>query len=144
MNLKIKSTLIIIGTFIIGLIVGIIVTKSFFHPPGVIDKIAELKSPRGFMERFERIIEPTQSQRSKIRKILRDHFEKVHEQSRQFRGRFMQLNDSLRTELDPILTDEQKERLDEMEKRFREHERGGFGMRPPHPKRKFPKEKKDN
>ena len=144
MNLKVKSTLIIIGTFVIGMIVGIIVTKSFFHPPKMIDKIAELRSPHGFMERFERIIEPTESQKTKIRNILREHFEKMHKQSQQFRGRFMNLNDSLRAELDPILTDEQKARLDEMQKRFKEHERGGFGLRPPRPNRNFPSEKKDN
>jgi hypothetical protein len=139
MNLKVKSSLIIIVTLIIGMALGIILSRSIFRPPKMIDRIAELRSPEGFMERFERIINPSESQKDKIREILNTHFERVHNQSLKFRDQFAELNDSLRIELEPILNDEQKERLDKMTERFREHDRDGFGPRPPHPKRNYPK-----
>ena len=140
MNLKVKSSLIIIVTLIIGMALGIILAQSFFRPPNMFDKMSALRSPEGFAERFERIIDPNESQKEKIREILQFHFQKMHNQSSEFRQRFMQLNDSLRAELDPILNDEQKDRLNKMEERFREHGREGFGQRPPHPQRKFPGE----
>ncbi len=141
MNLKVKSSLIIIVTLIIGIVLGIILTRSFFWPPSMFDKMSALRSPEGFAERFERIIDPSESQKEKIREILQFHFQKMHNQSTEFRQRFMQINDSLRAELDPILNDDQKERLDKMERRFREHNRPGFGPRPSHPDRRFPKER---
>jgi hypothetical protein len=139
MNLKVKSSLIIIVTFVIGMILGIILTQSLYPPPKMIDKISILRSRGGFMERFERIIQPNEVQKEKIREILEIHFERMHSQSKKFRDQFVELNDSLRTELEPILNDEQKERLEKMTERFREHDRPGFGPRPRHPKRKFPK-----
>jgi hypothetical protein len=138
MNLKVKSSVIIIGTFVLGMIIGSIFMRSFFGPPEMRDRIRELRKPEGFMENFERIIKPTDVQSEQIREILRSHFERVHKNSKEFRERFIQLNDSLRAELDPVLSEEQKARLDEMEKRFREHERPEFGPRPPHPQRDFP------
>ena len=140
MNLKVKSSLIIVFTFILGMIVGIILIRSFFPPPKMIDRIAEGRTPRGFLDRFERVINPTESQREEIGKILRQHFEKMHNQSKKFRERFLQLNDSLRIELDPILSVEQKERFDKFEKRIREHEKRKFDRERLHPRRKFPGE----
>ena len=141
MNLKVKSSLIIIVTFIIGLVLGIIITKSFFRPPKMIDRITELRKQEGFMKRFEKIIDPDESQKEKIKFILQNHFERMHNQSLEFRDRFMNLNDSLRADLDPILNDEQKERLDKMKERMREHGKPGFGPRPMHPKRRNPSER---
>ena len=142
MNLKVKSSLIIIVTFVFGMVLGSIFTKSFLGPPEMMDRIAKLRNPEGFMERFEQILDPDDSQKEKIRYILQNHFERMHNQSLEFRERFMNFNDSLRTELDPILNDEQKERLDKMEERMREHGRPGFGPRPMHPKRRIPGENK--
>ena len=141
MNLKVKSSLIIIVTLIIGMVLGVIFTRSFFRPPNMFDIMSELRSPRGFAERFERIIDPSESQKEKIRYILQLHFERIHNQSQQFRKHFIELSDSLRADLDPILNEDQKERLDKMEERFREHKRPGFGPRPPHPNRKIPGER---
>ena len=47
MNLKVKSSLIIVFTFILGMIVGIIFMRAFFPPPNMIDRIAEGRTPRG-------------------------------------------------------------------------------------------------
>jgi len=142
MNLKVKSSLIIVCTFILGMVVGIIFMRALFPPPNMIDRIAEGRTPRGFMDRFERVINPTESQREEIKKILGQHFERMHNQSVKFRDHFKQMNDSLRIELNPILSDEQKERLDGFEKRMMERQKQAFGPARPHPKRKFPGERR--
>jgi len=142
MNLKVKSSVIIVGTFTLGMVVGMIFIRSFFPPPKMIDRIAEGRTPRGFMDRFERVINPTESQREEIGKILQQHFKRMHNQSEKFRNRFIQLNDSLRFELDPILSDEQKERLDRFEKRMQERVKKAFGRERQPPRRKFPGERK--
>jgi hypothetical protein len=140
MNLKVKSSLIVLVTFILGLVVGSIFTRSFFSPPKMMDRILAGRSPEGFAERFEKIIDPDESQKEKIREVLNLHFERMHGQSLEFRNHFGELRDSLRADLEPILTDEQIKRFDEMEEKFREHGRQGFGPRSPHPKRKFLRE----
>lgn len=142
MNLKVKSSLIIVFTFILGMIVGIIFMRAFFPPPNMIDRIAEGRTPRGFMDRFERVINPTESQREEIEKILQQHFERMHNQSIKFRDHFKQMNDSLRIELDPILSDEQKGRLDRFEQRMLEREKRTFGKEHPHSQRRFPGERR--
>lgn len=142
MNLKVKSSLIIIVTFILGLVVGSIFTRSFFGPPEMMERIAKIREPEGFIERFENIIKPNDSQKEKIRYILQNHFERMHNQSQKFRSRFEELNDSLRTELDPILNEEQKERLDKMKERMIQHGGKGFGPKPMHPKKRNPDERK--
>ena len=142
MNLKVKSSIIIVSTFILGMVVGIILMRSVFPPPKMIDRIAEGRTPKGFMDRFERIIDPTESQREEIEKILQRHFERMHNQSVKFRDHFKQMNDSLRIELNPILSDEQKERLDKFENRMMEREKQMFRHERTHPKRRFPGERR--
>lgn len=137
MNLKIKSSLIIIVTLIIGFVLGIFFTKSFFPPIDMIERIAELRSPDGFMRRFERIIQPTESQREKIREILKSHFDRFHLRSKKFRDQFSSLNDSLIVELNPVLNENQKLRLEKMFKNMKEEGMRHFGQRPPHPERKM-------
>jgi len=142
MNLKVKSSLIIVCTFILGMAIGIIFMRAFFPPPNMIDRIAEGRTPRGFMDRFERVINPTESQREEIEKVLKQHFERMHNQSVKFRDHFKQMNDSLRIELNPILSDEQKERLDRFEKRMMEREKQVFRHERPFQKRKYPDERR--
>jgi hypothetical protein len=143
MNLKVKSSLIIVCTFILGMVVGMIFIRAFFPPPKMIDRIAEGRTPRGFIDRFERVINPTDSQKEEIGKILRQHFEKMHKKSEKFRDHFKQMNDSLRIELNPILTDDQKERLDRFEKRMMEREKRAFRQDRPNHKRRLPGERKE-
>jgi hypothetical protein len=100
MNLKVKSSLIIIFTLIIGMLLGGVVVATFLKKDGMRDRIAAMRKPDGFSRRFERIIEPDSSQQEIIREILGKHFNRVKKTSH-----------SLRMELEPILTKEQKERL---------------------------------
>ena len=103
MNLKLKSSLIIIITLIIGMVLGGLIVGTFLKKDRIRDRIAHLRKPEGFVQRFERIIEPDSTQRERIRDILKAHFDRVEKTSFHFREKMMILNDSLRMELEPIV-----------------------------------------
>jgi hypothetical protein len=111
MNLKLKSSLIIIMTLIIGMVLGGLIVDTFLKKDRIRDRIAHLRKPEGFVQRFEQIIEPDSAQREIIRDILKAHFDRVEKTSVHFREQMRVLNDSLRMELEPILTEQQKEKL---------------------------------
>jgi len=125
MSLKCKTTLIIVITLIIGILIG-----TFLVAPPIarqrIRKIAKMRHREGFIRGLEQLIEPTDAQQDSIRIILvryGERFEGVFERQRK---EIIALMDSLRQQLDPILTDEQKARLERVARRAR-------CLRPPPP-----------
>jgi hypothetical protein len=58
------------------------------------------------------LIDPGPDQEEAVRKILSEHSERFSDISSEYRSEISTMMDSLRKDLDPILTDEQKERLD--------------------------------
>ncbi len=110
MSVKVKMSLIILVTLIVGMLLGALIQGAFmrnqFHK-----RITRLRTPEGFMRRFERVIRPTEEQKPEIDKILLKNFERFNKRLTppvQEMGRIM---DTLRMELDPVLTPEQKARL---------------------------------
>ena len=87
----------------------------------------------GFL--LERVIQPTPEQREKIDKILEKYADNIADKRRQAMKETAVLMDSLRSELEPILTEQQKIRLEEHRQRFefREERRRQFSrpMKPP-------------
>lgn len=130
MDIKIKSTLIILVTFIIGMIAGGMITQAFFKYQ--LEKALSMRLPKGFAAHFERIIEPTDVQRNALREILHKYGEKYSEIGQRIRKDFLPIQEAMRKELNSILTPEQRKRLD---MRFFEHRPKRFFQRFP---RKFP------
>jgi hypothetical protein len=113
---------IIIGTLLIGvaigaLVVGPLVARRHFK------RIADWRTPKGFAARIEEIIEPDESQVEALRSVLSKHGVALEDVMSQHRAEVRGLVDSLHADLDTILTEEQKERL---EKRMRHHRPPGF------------------
>lgn len=106
MKITTKTTMLLITTFLLGAICGAIV-QGFIIKQGMKKFVQHMHTPGGFIERFERIIEPTDEQRKEIRTILRRH----HRQMMRLQTEFPAQMDSIRNELDAILTPEQKQRL---------------------------------
>ena len=125
MNIKIKTTLIILITFIIGMVAGSMITRAYLKYR--MKKILSMNMPAGFAAHFERIIEPTDEQRKALREILYKYGEKMSEMRQKIRQEFLPINQAMQEELNSILTPEQKQRLEE---RFFRHGPGGF-FRPP-------------
>lgn len=112
MNIKVKTALIIISTLIIGIIFGALLSRAYMHHR--IRRAFTMISPARFIPVFEQTINPTPEQREQIRKIIREHTKTVSELQKTLREGMESSFESLRKELDAILTPEQKKRLEKM------------------------------
>jgi len=143
MDIKVKTTLVILFTFIIGMVAGSMLTQAFFKYR--MKKVLSMRGPEGFANHFERIIDPTPEQREAVRKILYKYGKKLAEEGEKIREQFRSNHEAINKELEAILTPEQKKRLEERffnperDKFFRDH-----GDRPPPPPwmKDFPKRDK--
>ncbi len=73
-----------------------------------------MRSARGLAHYFENVVQPDgEEQREAIRAILDEAAPKFADAMMESRERIRSLSDSVRAELDPLLTDEQRQRLDE-------------------------------
>ena len=133
MNLKVKTTLIIIATLIFGIICGALLSRAYLHYR--IRKAVVMVNPNRFMPFLERVINPTPEQREQIRTIIQDHAVEVLEIRKEFEKSMTSSFESLRKELDSVLTPEQKRRL---EKSMRERRPWMRRDRPRLPRRKAP------
>jgi len=102
---------IIVGTLLIGvvigaLIVGPLVARHHFK------RVADWRTPKGFAARLEEIIDPEEDQVDALRSILTRYGHSFDEVASRHRSEVKEMFDSLGAELDTILTDEQKERLE--------------------------------
>ncbi len=106
MKTRYKTIGLLFGTLIIGVVVGILLHATFLR--GQFRKhIHRLRTEDGFIQRFEDLIQPTEVQRVQLEKVLKKHFEEMDKQHEAFRD----LMDSLKTDIDSILTEEQRQRL---------------------------------
>jgi hypothetical protein len=99
---------------IVGLIFGVLVSSFFIsdrrdgHSPNGM-KI----SKEHFKKRMIRVIDPDEDQFDKIDPIIDKYAERTSEITDKYFEEFSAILDSMRIELEPILTDKQKERLQE-------------------------------
>ena len=106
MKTKYKTIGLLFGTLIIGVVVGMLLHATFLR--GQFRRhIHKIRTEDGFVQRFEDLIQPTEEQRVQLEKILKKHFEKMDAQHKVLRA----LMDSLRTDIDSVLTEEQRQRL---------------------------------
>lgn len=101
-----KTAAVLAGTFVLGGVLGFVLHGTFIRSD-FRRHVHHMRTPEGFIHRFERVIEPTDAQRKEIRKILRDHFQDMMKHQEQFQARM----DSVRQDIDALLTEEQKQRL---------------------------------
>ncbi|MBN1271973.1 MAG: hypothetical protein JXB26_06840 [Candidatus Aminicenantes bacterium] len=111
MNIKVKFILLILLIFILGIFTGGMLNRALLQHR--IRKAFSLRYPAPFITNFERIINPTPEQRQKIRKILEKHTRNIYNLRIEFQNSTKQELDNLRKELEPLLTEEQKARLEE-------------------------------
>jgi hypothetical protein len=128
MNVKTKSIIVIVSTLLIGMVLGSVITAAFIKNRAF-DRIADMRNERGFVNRIERLIQPDEEQKGKVREILVRHFEKMHMLGEEMRINFKAMNDSLIKDLGPILHPEQIERF---KKRMNRMKRFGGPPGKPH------------
>jgi len=104
-----KTVFLLTLVFILGGISGAVL-QGYLMRRHIKTVTRHMRTPEGFIERFERIIDPSDEQRKEIIAILEKH----HEKMMAFHKAFPLRMDSLKMDLDSVLTDEQKEKLQHM------------------------------
>jgi len=119
MKTKLKYSLILVTTLIIGMIIGFLISGRMISTR--VDQMRNYYTDNGFNREFIRIIQPSPEQRDEIMPILRkyaginrEHMLDFHEGQREL---FFELKD----ELDTHLTDEQIQKLNHVWERRKEH-----------------------
>ena len=158
MSIQWKSTFIIVATLVIGILIGVFLAGPVMHRR-VLRKAMD-RGPEMFTEMLERVIQPSPEQEEAVRAVLEEHSARLEELREDFRTEMVTTMELLKADLDPILTDKQKARLEERHhrlERFMEkgpgrgmkgkpgppghrpgHEPPEGGRRPPEPERKDP------
>ncbi|WP_456424618.1 hypothetical protein [Rhodocaloribacter sp.] len=140
MNARTKSALILLVTLAVGILIGSLATSAVINHR--IEQLAELRRPTGFSLMLERVIRPQdETQREQIRAILEEAGARMAELRRSHFSELKSIIDSTRARLDPILTPEQKQRLEAWFSRDRKRLKtnrwrrrpGGARLRPPGP-----------
>jgi hypothetical protein len=132
---RLKSAGIIIVTLIIGMVLGGLITARIVH--NRVDRIAAVRSHRGFTRFIERSIEyESPEQREQVGEILDRTADSMFRHLRLSRQQTMQILDSARTDLREVLSQEQMERLDKRLRRHRRKHPLGRGEEPPHRRRR--------
>ena len=110
MDVKIKSSVVLGITLILGIIIGVVgsgMMRNYFFEK----KMENFRSPRGFIRHLERVIQPDSTQRVQLREKLLSQQQHFNRLSMQFRTEMDSLNEEFQNELKDILTEEQQERL---------------------------------
>ena len=94
MKVKLKSTLVLVATLILGMVIGSVFTGRLMHSRSS-ERWKSLRSPEGFIERFYDKLEIRPEQKADIEPILQDYFTKMKENSQKFRRHFREVQDSL-------------------------------------------------
>lgn len=109
MSIHLKTALIVLSTLIVGIFCGALISgairqdrrERFFGSP----------SPERFIGQMEQIIRPDAVQSEAVVRILDKYRPRFAETMSRHRSEMSALLDSLHQELEPLLTEEQKERL---------------------------------
>lgn len=106
MNLKLKTTLIIIITLIIGVIIGAMAHRAYLQ--NRIKKTFAWGNPNRLGAIYERTIRPNADQSGQIRRILNKHAQNISKIRDEYRQKIQSEFEAMRGEIDPLLTPEQK------------------------------------
>jgi hypothetical protein len=130
MNTKTKSTIVLIGVLLIGIVIGALgsslIRRSMWE-----ERVARFRSPEGFSERLMHIIQPDPGQEKRIREILLKHHNKMERITEESRALIRKHADSLLIDLKPVLNPDQLDRLKEMLHRRPPHRRDRHEPPPP-------------
>lgn len=111
MNLQIKPTFIIIGTLLLGIVLGTLISGTLADQR--YRRIRSMVRPHGFAEDLIEAVQPKdEEQRREIMAIVEKTDLRMQDLMRQSRAEMRAKIDSMAAELQPLLTDEQKAWLD--------------------------------
>jgi hypothetical protein len=128
MKIQIKTALVLAATFIVGAVIGALVSGAIRRQH--INRVFQMREPAGFVGFAEEILKPTDAQKDTVRKILVENHKRLLEIRTLHINDMSAQMDSLNRKLAKVLTQEQIKRLPRFEGRM--NPGGEFG-RPPFP-----------
>ncbi|NCC72164.1 MAG: hypothetical protein EOM06_02105 [Sphingobacteriia bacterium] len=126
--MKTKSVLLIIATLVIGFIIGFLTNGQITR--NRIDKFVKTGTHEGFKGMYFRILQPDPEQIDQIEPILDKYGALIHDKVNTMQKSMKELHQQMVMEINPYLSDEQRERLTESIKRFERDERMRRNRRP--------------
>ncbi len=115
MSNKAKSALLLVLVLILGVFIGMQGTLAYMRLQ-VRDVRWERPGPP-IQPMLEHIIQPTPEQRKELEEIIDRYAERLQHLSLDYRQETRALLDSMQQEIEPLLTEEQKQRLEERRRR---------------------------
>ncbi len=107
-----KSILLLVCTLLLGVLLGAVLNTWLAQER--FERIQALRSAQGFERMVERSVAPVSDEQSEqISIVMEEWGPRIVQQRREHRRETRALMDSVRTDLRPILSDEQMERLEE-------------------------------
>ncbi|NQU66876.1 MAG: hypothetical protein HQ510_02935 [Candidatus Marinimicrobia bacterium] len=106
-----KSIVIIVSILVLGLILGILSTR--FLIKGRVSDFADMRNPKGFVNLFERMLDPSDEQADAVKNILDSHHERFLVLREKHLEDMRTIMDSLQSELEPHLSKDQLKRFEE-------------------------------
>ncbi|MEO0340101.1 MAG: hypothetical protein AAF242_12905 [Bacteroidota bacterium] len=122
-----KTILAIIGLILIGFVGGFITHRQMIKKE--VTKVRQLGEAPFFLRHLMDVVDPTEEQRLELQPILREHAKAMGEHMRENRDQRQTLIKELEEKIHPILTEEQIERLERFNERFKRGARRGPGER---------------
>lgn len=115
MNLKLKNTLIIVVTLVLGMLIGVLICGRFTKMK--LEKIKNYYTERGFKRQFIKTVNPTPEQLKKLEPFLKENGRENKELIREFKKRRQELYQKFKKDISGILTPAQLQKLEQFEKR---------------------------
>lgn len=112
MKIRTKAPMIVIGTFIAGLVVGILATNYVVNQR--LDRMRDLRSRTGYSEALMEVVQPNSpAQREQIEGILQRTHDGMNRLRKEWARGFHAEGDTMRARMAEVLTPEQNAALDE-------------------------------
>ena len=122
-----KSIALLVTTLLLGIVLGAVLNAWWAHDR--FERLRRLRTPGGFEQIVTRALDPTSpEQRREIEAVVGPTAQRLDSLRGRHWGEVRRLVDSMRVELEPILTEQQMERLT---RRIRMHRHRGFRPRGP-------------
>lgn len=111
MNLQVKPSLIILGTLLIGIILGVLLSGALIRERH--HRIEAMLGPPRFAERIIKVVKPRDVEKRKaIAAIVEKTSLRIRDLTRETRTGMHAVVDSMFSELKPLLNEEQSKRLE--------------------------------
>jgi len=117
MHMKLRITILIIVTLLLGFVIGMLTSAWLRH--NRMRPVRTFASEQYFRQHFFKIVEPAEKQKHKLDSIIEFYADDFNKMSRQYRENFESLMDKQWEDIKPVLNKEQIDKLEEFERNRR-------------------------